>query len=84
MPTMNVRLDSDLFNFVEEELTRGEYTSASKIVQDALRLLRRETAAERGKFEILTHEIRSALKNADAGRFSSRTVMDIAEVVIQE
>jgi len=46
MPTMNVSLPETLSEFVERELATGEYGSASEVVRDALRLLKREKALE--------------------------------------
>ena len=45
MATMNVSLSDEFAAFVEGEIASGEYASASEVVRDGLRLLRREKAA---------------------------------------
>ena len=45
MATMNVSLSDEFVAFVEREVASGEYTSASEVVRDGLRLLQRAKAA---------------------------------------
>ena len=45
MATMNVSLSQEFADFVESQIDSGEYGTASEVVRDALRLLRREKAA---------------------------------------
>jgi antitoxin ParD1/3/4 len=78
MPTMNVSLTAELAAYVEGEVASGEYGTASEVVRDALRLLRREREAHEEKIAILRREIQIGLDDANAGRFSSRTVEEIA------
>lgn len=78
MPTMNVSLPAELAAFVEGEVASGEYGTASEVVRDALRLLRRERAAHEEKLAILRREIQIGLDDIEAGRISSDTVEDIA------
>ena len=49
-PKISVNLSSDLARFIREQIRSGKYTSASEIVQEALRLLE---AAERIRAERL-------------------------------
>lgn len=84
MPTMNVSLTADIADFVEGELATGDYASASEVVRDALRMLRRDRAIEQEKLVILRREITSALDQVDGGRLSDRTIMDIAAAVERE
>ena len=77
MATMNVSLSSELVDFVNREVTSGEYATASEVVRDALRLLRREKAAYEEKLLILRREIAIGLEDVEAGRISNRSVMDI-------
>jgi antitoxin ParD1/3/4 len=81
MPTMNVSLSAELVAFVEEEVTTGEYGTASEVVRDGLRQLRREKALRKEKAAILRREIRLGLEQARAGRFSRRSVSEIASAV---
>ncbi|WP_291723607.1 type II toxin-antitoxin system ParD family antitoxin [Magnetospirillum sp. 64-120] len=84
MPTMNVSLPAEMAAFVEAELASGDYASASEVVRDALRLLRRERAAEQERLAILRREIQRGVDDADAGRFSSESIKDIAARVIAD
>ncbi len=84
MPTMNVSLTPDMAEFVSEELAKGDYVSASELVRDALRLLRRDRDIEAHKIEILRHKLDAGLGQAERREFSSRGVMDIAAAVLAE
>jgi len=85
MPTMNVSLPAALAEFVEKEVASGAYSTASEVVRDGLRLLRREKDVYEEKREILRREIQAARDEVDAGQFSEESVMDIlAEVRSEE
>jgi antitoxin ParD1/3/4 len=81
---MNVSLTEEMAEFVESELATGDYASASEVVRDALRMLRREKEIERIKTEILRREIDVGLAQAERGEFSDRSVADIARDVLRE
>ena len=78
MGTMNVSLSKDFIDFVNREVSSGEYATASEVVREALRLLRREKAAHEEKLAILRREIELGLQDVRAGRISERTASDIA------
>ena len=78
MATMNVSLSEEFVDFVNREVASGEYGSASEVVREALRLLRREKAAEQEKLAILRREVAIGLEDMKAGRLSTRTALDIA------
>ena len=78
MPTMNVSLPRELAAFVEDEVASGDYSTASEVVREALRLLRREREQYEQKMAVLRREIQIGLDDANAGRFSTRTVEEIA------
>lgn len=84
MATMNVSLPADMVEFVEGEVAEGGYASSSEVVRDALRLLQHDKALEQEKLAILRREINLGLEDAAAGRFSSKTVRDIADEVRRE
>jgi antitoxin ParD1/3/4 len=85
MPTMNVSLPAALAEFVEKEVASGQYSTASEVVRDGLRILQRERAAHEERLAILRREIQIARDEVDAGRFSEASVMDIlAEVRAEE
>ena len=81
MPTMNVSLTTRLADFIEGEVAGGDYATASDVVGDALRLLEREKEVEQEKLEILRREIDIGIADADAGRLSKRTALDIARSI---
>ena len=84
MPTMNVSLPKNLSEFVESELATGEYGSASEVVRDALRLLKREKALEQERLEILRREVLIGWNQAKSGKLSNRTVEQIAADVAKD
>ena len=85
MPTMNVSLPAALAEFVEKEVASGNYATASEVVRDGLRMLREERAVYEEKLAILRREIQIGLDDAEAGRFSDRSVMDIlADIEAEE
>jgi antitoxin ParD1/3/4 len=84
MPTMNVSLSAEFVAFVEREVKSGEYGTASEVVRDALRLLRRERAAEEEKMAVLRREVAIGVEQARAGRLSKRSVSDIAASLRQQ
>jgi antitoxin ParD1/3/4 len=78
MATMNVSLSEEFVTFVETKVSSGEYATASEVVRDALRLLRREAAAHEEKLAILRREVGIGVAQARAGNFSKRSIADIA------
>lgn len=84
MATMNVSLPAPMVEFVEDMVASGGYNSSSEVVGDALRLLRDERAMAEEKVAILRREVGVGLEQALAGRFSHRSVAEIAESVLQE
>jgi antitoxin ParD1/3/4 len=85
MPTMNVSLPAALAEFVEKEVASGNYSTASEVVREGLRMLREERAVYEEKLTILRREIQIGLDDVEAGRFSDRSVMDIlADIETEE
>lgn len=84
MPTMNVSLPSNLSDFVETELATGEYGSASEVVREALRLLKREKAMGEERLEILRREVMFGWSQANNRELSDRTVEQIAAEVSED
>lgn len=78
MATMNVSLSQEFADFVESQIDSGEYGTASEVVRDALRLLRREKAAHDEKIAILKREIGIGLTQARSGRVVKRSATEIA------
>ena len=85
MPTMNVSLTQALAEFVEKEVASGNYSTASEVVRDGLRMLREERAVYEEKLIILRREIQKGIDDVEAGRFSDRSIEEIlAEVQAEE
>jgi len=84
MATMNVSLPKEMVDFVESEVAKGGYISSSEVVRDALRLLQRDKAMEEERLAILRREVQIGLDAAAAGRFSTKTVAEIAEEILRE
>lgn len=82
MPTMNVSLPAELAAFVEGEVASGDYSTASEVVREALRLLRREREQYEQKMAVLRRELQIGMDDIEAGRISTRTVEDIARDVL--
>jgi antitoxin ParD1/3/4 len=74
---MNVSLPAALAEFVEKEVASGNYSTASEVVRDGLRMLREERAVYEEKLAILKREIQVGIDDVAAGRFSDRSVLDI-------
>ena len=84
MPTMNVSLTPDLAAFVEGELGRGDYGTASEVVRAGLRLLRRERDLHEEKLAVLRREVMIGIEQAERGEFSPLTVEEIIAKVRAE
>jgi antitoxin ParD1/3/4 len=78
MPTMNVSLPAELAEFVEREVAGGEYGTASEVVRDGLRLLRRDREVREEKLAVLRREVGIGVDRARAGRLSKRSATEIA------
>ncbi len=81
MPTMNVNLTPEMAEYVSSELASGDYASASELVREALRSLRRDRDLETQKLALLKRELEIGIREAERGEFSTRSVDDIAAAV---
>ena len=84
MPTMNISLTDEFAEFVSKEVAGGDYSSASEMVRDALRLMRRDRELDAYKLDVLRRHLDVGVSEAVNGEFSSRSVMDIAASVLAE
>lgn len=84
MPTMNVSLTDEMVKFVEGEVSKGEYVSASEVVRDALRVLRHDREFRDAELRLLRAEIQKGIDDEENGRFSDRSVREIAESVLRD
>ncbi len=84
MPTMNISLTDEFAEFVSREVAGGDYASASEMVRDALRLMRRDRELDAYKLDVLRRHIEVGVSEAENGEYSDRTVMQIAASVLEE
>ena len=84
MPTMNVSLTSEMVKFVEDEVASGDYVSASEVVRDALRALKHDRDVEDVKLQLLREAVDIGLQEADEGKFSDRSIEEIAQDVLRK
>ena len=84
MPTMNVSLTEEMVRFVEEEVSSGDYVSASEVVRDALRALKHDRDVEDVKLQLLREAVDIGLQEADEGKFSDRSIEEIAQDVLRK
>jgi antitoxin ParD1/3/4 len=84
MATMNISLPDELVDFVEGEVSGGGYTSSSEVVREAIRLLQHDKDLEAEKLAVLRREVGLGLADAAAGRFSDKTVFELADEVRRE
>jgi len=84
MPTMNISLTDEFAEFVSREVAGGDYASASEMVRDALRLMRRDRELDAYKLDILRRHLGAGLEDAENENFSDRSVLEIAASVLEE
>lgn len=82
MPTMNVSLTAEMVEFVEAEVSNGDYVSASEVVRDALRAMRHDKELEAAKLRLLREELDQGITQAERGIFSERSVDEIVQSVL--
>jgi antitoxin ParD1/3/4 len=83
MPTMNVSLTAEFAEFVEREIASGSYMSASEVVRDALRMMKRDHEMEAEKLHLLRLELERGLIEKEQRQFSSRSVDVIFEEAVE-
>jgi antitoxin ParD1/3/4 len=76
---MNVSLTPELEAFVRAKVDGGRYNNASEVVRDALRRMETEDRLYEEKLAALRREVQKGLDDAEAGRFSSKSVEEIIE-----
>jgi antitoxin ParD1/3/4 len=62
---MNISLTPELKRWVEERVASGQYTSASEVVREALRLFFRYDAAQAREIGLLNERIAEGLAHLD-------------------
>lgn len=66
--TMNVSLTPELEKFVENKVKSGLYNSASEVVRESLRLLKRADEMEQIRLEELRQDIAVGIKELNEGK----------------
>ena len=64
---ISVNLTSDLAGFVQEQTSSGKYTSASEVVQEALRLLEAAERIRSGRLRDVKKKIAEGLASLNRG-----------------
>lgn len=65
---MNVKLTPELEAFVNEQVARGRYRSASEAVRASIRLLREQTEGREARLQALRENIDRGIEQLDEGR----------------
>lgn len=69
MPTRNINLTKHFDDFIEKNVSRGEYQNASEVVRDALRLLQSRQREEKLKLQRLREAIDVGLTDLENGDY---------------
>lgn len=77
MGTRNISLSTPLDQFVDEQLSSGQYHNASEVVRAGLRLLKQRTEEDRLKLERLCAAIQQGLDDLDRGEGETVEVADL-------
>ena len=64
---MNVSLTPELEKLVNDKVKSGQYTSASEVVREGLRLIQEQDELRRIKLEALKREIAKGIEQLDRG-----------------
>jgi antitoxin ParD1/3/4 len=75
---MNILLTPELEQFVQTQITDGNYSSANEVIQDSLRLLQAQLAQSPQTAQLQT-ELQKGIDDIAQGRYTSYTsAQDIA------
>ena len=77
---MNVSISRDLEQYVQEKVKSGRYPSASEVIDEGLRLLKKRDEAEHKKHEELRAEIAIGIEQADRGQVSTFNEETLKEI----
>lgn len=82
MATMNVSLPGELAAYVDREVQTGDYGSASEVVRDAIRLLKRSREEDHERLRLLREHVQAGIAQADTGRFATESLDELIETAI--
>jgi len=66
---MNISLTPELETFIQSKVGSGLYTSASEVIREALRLLKKYNSLHEKSLRQLNHEIDKGILDAKKGKF---------------
>ncbi|MBP6011266.1 MAG: type II toxin-antitoxin system ParD family antitoxin [Alphaproteobacteria bacterium] len=69
MPTRNINLTKQIDDFVEKNVSTGQYQNASEVVRDALRLLKSRQQEDKLKLQRLREAVDVGVRAIDAGDY---------------
>jgi antitoxin ParD1/3/4 len=72
--TMNINLTPQLEELVRQKVASGQYSSASEVVREALRLMQREDQMQAAKLAQLRRDIQGGLESGTAGKLDVDTI----------
>lgn len=80
MTKLTVTLPPALGQFIKDQVADGLYADEGELVRDAIRRMATDfDGSYEARFAALREALRPGLEDADAGRFSSRSVKKVAE-----
>lgn len=79
---MNVSLTPTLEALVQEKVASGRYNNASEVIREALRIMEEHDQIKQLRTEVLKKELSIALDSLERGEFSTKSVSDIADQVL--
>ena len=77
---MNINLTPQLEEMVREKVSSGMYASASEVVREALRLMRKQDALRQGKLEELRSEVRKGLNSGPSEAWDAASLKNKARM----
>ena len=81
---MNISLTPTLEALVQAKVATGLYNNASEVIREALRLMEENDRIKALKIEVLKKELSLALESLDRGEYSTKSVSDIADEVLNK
>ena len=81
---MNISLTPTLEALVQAKVATGLYNNASEVIREALRLMEENDRIKALKMEVLKKELSLALESLDRGEYSTKSVSDIADEVLNK
>jgi antitoxin ParD1/3/4 len=78
---MNISLTPELDNYVKQKVQDGLYNSASEVVRESLRLLKKQDEFDRAKLEELRKAIQLGDNQINRGEYTEHDVSDMGSLV---